>query len=421
MTQQSMNENGFSGPAKVNVRLFRHRVGSVAAAALLLALAACGPEEQADRQPPPRPVGVAVVERIAVTSTIQLTGDIQAEKEIGASFRLAGRIIESKLAVGDRVEEGQVLARLDAQTETNDLNVAKAAREAAIGEVAKTRSVFERQEGLMAQGFTTRPRFDQAQAALEAAMAQLETAEAQVQAATDRLGFTELRAAAPGVVTAKPVESGEVVQAGQIVLRLARDEARDAVFDVPAAMLANGQGQDRLRISVVATNDPTATAEGFVREISPQADPVTRTFRVRVGLEKTPEALRLGTPVIGRATMTAAEVVSIPAGALTMSGSAPAVWVVDPTTMAVSLRIVEVLRFEVSTVLVAQGLEVGEIVVSAGIQALHPGQKIEPPGGKLPVQAAAAPQIRADLTPMQDPAAALGHAPTRTMNEETEG
>lgn len=405
-------------PSTVGRVLRRSALPAVAVA--ILGLAACGPAEQADRQPAARPVGVALVEQISMTSTVQLTGDIQAEKEIDASFRIAGRVIESKLAVGDRVEEGQVLASLDAQTEENELRVAEAAREAAIGEVAKTRSVFERQEGLMAQGFTTRPRFDQAQSALERAMAQLETAEAQVETATDRLGFTVLRAAAPGVVTAKPVESGEVVQAGQVVLRLARDEERDAVFDVPANILENGQND--LRIRVVAINDPTATAEGVVREVAPQADPVTRTFRVRVGLENAPASLRLGTPVVGTATIKSKEVVSIPAGALTMSGSAPAVWVVDPATMTVTLRIVDVLRFEVSKVLIAQGLEAGEIVVSAGIQALHPGQRIEPPGGKLPVQAAAPDRmIKASIDPPFQRVRTIHQAPTNATTEETEG
>ena len=129
-------------------------------------------------------------------------------------------------------------------------------------------------------------------------------------------------------------------------------------------------------ITVSLTDDPTVTTTGRVREVSPQADPVTRTFEVKVGLTDPPAAMRLGATVVGQLQLDTAPVIEIPATALTEFDRQPAVWVVDPSRLTVSLRNVEVLRHDPATVAISEGLDTGEIVVTAGIQALHPGQKI---------------------------------------------
>ncbi len=348
------------------------RIGALGA--LAMALAACQSEEA--REPAARPVSVVTVEAGKVANDIELAGEIQAKKDVGLAFRIGGRVSERPVNIGDRVGAGQLVARLDPSIEQNALAVAKAALAAARGELVTARSAFDRQERLMAQGFTTRPRFDQALRAQETAQAQLENAEAQVALARDRLAFTELRADADGVVTARNVEPGEVVQPGQVVVQIARDDGRDAVFNVPARLL-EAQARDAT-IRVALADAPEVAASGHVREISPQADPQTRTFEVRVGLQDPPEAMRLGSTVIGTLELTSAAIVSIPAGALTQQGAAPAVWIVDPGQMTVSLRNVDVLRFDPGKVVLSQGLEPGEMIVSAGIQALHPGQRVAP-------------------------------------------
>jgi membrane fusion protein, multidrug efflux system len=113
-----------------------------------------------------------------------------------------------------------------------------------------------------------------------------------------------------------------------------------------------------------------------VRQVSPQADPVTRTFQVKVGLSHPSEAMLLGAPVSGTVQMDAVPLIEIPASALTKSDGQPAVWVVDPETLTVSARNVEILRFDPATVTISQGLDEGDVVVTAGVQALHPGQKV---------------------------------------------
>lgn len=182
-----------------------------------------------------------------------------------------------------------------------------------------------------------------------------------------------MRVDAGGTVVATGAEPGEVVQAGQMIIRVARKDGRDAVFDVPAQLLRSAPSDPVITVSL--TDDPAVTATGRVREVSPQADPVTRTFEVKVGLTDPPAAMRLGSTVVGRMKLDTAPVIEIPVTALTESDRRPAVWVVDPKDMTVSLRNVEVARNDPATVAIAEGLDSGEIVVTAGTQALHPGQK----------------------------------------------
>jgi membrane fusion protein, multidrug efflux system len=363
-------------------------VRGATAAALLVGLVACQGNEAA--VPDGRPVRVVTVEAGKLANDIQLSGEIQAEKNVGLAFRIGGRVTERPVNVGDRVAAGQVIARLAPTLEQNALAAAKAALEAARGEVNTARNAFARQERLMAQGFTTRPRFDQALKAQDAAQARLEDAEAQVELAQDRLGFTELRAGVAGIVTARYVEPREVVQPGQVVVQLAREDGRDAVFNVPARLLETQAGGATIRVALAEA--PAVSALGQVREVAPQADPVTRTFQVRVGLQDPPEAMQLGSTVVGTLEVRSDAVVSIPASALTQQGLSPAVWVVDPAKSTVSLRDVDVLRFDPGQVIVSQGLEPGEIIVSGGIQALHPGQRVRqlPPAPQVGRIAAAA-------------------------------
>jgi membrane fusion protein, multidrug efflux system len=338
-----------------------------------LTLSACGPAEEA-RAPEVRPVRTVTVSKREAGSTVTLTGRIEAQNEAALGFRIAGRVMERPVNVGDRVQPGQIIARLEPQNEMNALRSAQANLAAVQAKLTQTRNHFERQETLLAQGWTTRALFDEAQKARDTAQAQVDSAEAQLKAAHDLVSFTELKADAPGVVTATGAESGEVVQAGQMIVKLARQGGRDAVFDVPAQVLRSAPSDPLIEVNLA--EDPTIMARGRVREVAPQADPVTRTFEVKIGLIDPPEGMRLGATVTGRLTMDAAPVIEIPASALTRVDRQPAVWVVDPVGKTVSLRNVDVLRFDPTKVAVSQGLDIGEIVVTAGVQALHPGQKV---------------------------------------------
>jgi RND family efflux transporter MFP subunit len=342
---------------------------------LLLVLTACDRAEEAAPSAG-RPVQVVRVEASKLAGGLDLSGEIQAEKTVSLGFRIAGRITDRPVNVGDRVTPGQIVARLDRTIETNVVTAARAALEAARGEVVTARNTFDRQERLMGQGFTTRPRFDAALKAQEAAQAALENAEAQLELAQDRLGFTDLRTDVSGVVTARSAEPGEVVQPGQAIVQIAREDGRDAVFNVPARLLEAKAGNPVVRVALAEA--PGVSAIGRIREVAPQADPVTRTFQVRVGLQDPPEAMRLGSTVVGSIETASAVIMSIPATALTQSGTSPAVWIVDPAQSTVSLRPIDILRFDPDHVIVSQGLVPGETIVAGGVQALHPGQRVAP-------------------------------------------
>jgi RND family efflux transporter MFP subunit len=339
----------------------------------MIALQGCSADTPPEA-PEVRPVRTVTVARGEASETASLTGQIEAEDEAALAFRIGGRMIERAVNVGDRVEGGQLVARLDPQDERNALRSAQAQLAAAQGVLTRTRNDFDRQSTLLGQGHTTRARFDQAEQALRSAQAEVDDAGAQLAIAHDRLSFTELQADAAGVVVAVAAEPGEVVQAGRTIVRLARQDGRDAVFDVPANLLRDAPGN--APITVALAGNPGTTAVGRVREVAPQADPATRTFRVRVGLDNPPPAMRLGSTVVGCVSLDLGPAITVPASALTKHERQPAVWLVDPETETVSLRNVEVARFDPASVVIAQGLDSGEIVVTAGVQALHPGQKV---------------------------------------------
>jgi RND family efflux transporter MFP subunit len=339
----------------------------------LLAMAACGPE--AETAPPdPRPVRTVTVERREAGVPVVLTGRIQARDEAALAFRVGGRMIERPVNLGDKVAPGQLIARLEPQNELNLLRSANAGLTAAQAQLTQARNAYQRQQTLLERGFAARAVYEEARRNLETAEAQVDAAEAQLKHAEDQVSFTELKADAEGVLTRIGAEPGEVVQAGQPIVQLARAGGQDAIFDVPAQVLRSAPADPEIK--VVLTADPKIEANGRVREVAPQADPVTRTFEVRVGLTAPPPEMRLGATVTGRMEVDAGAVIEIPATALTRHDEQPAVWVVDPESSTVSLRPIEVLRFSPATVAVAQGLDPGEIVVTAGVQALHPGQKI---------------------------------------------
>jgi RND family efflux transporter MFP subunit len=358
-------------------RFRRSFLGSVPpvalAAAAGLVLAACQKDTETAASPV-RPVRTMTVEKGELAERFALTGHIQAENEAALAFRIGGRMIERFAGAGDTIALDQLLARLDPEDELNRLRSARANLTAAEGRLEEARNNFQRQESLLARGHTTRVLFDNALQARQTAIATVDDGKAQVKLAEDQVSFTELRADAAGTIVARGAEAGEVVQPGQMIFRVARRGGWDAVFDVPAQILRSAPPEPDITIAL--TDDPTVTARGRVRQVDPQADPVTRTFRVRVTVIDPPPAMRLGATVVGRMVLDATPGISIPASALTQFGGRPGVWIIDPSTSTVSMREVEVARFDPGTVIVGNGLTIGDVVVTAGVQALHPGQKV---------------------------------------------
>jgi len=349
------------------------------AAAALIAVTVAGCDEPAPPAPQVRPVRTVTVEHRAEGETVSLTGHVRARDQGSLAFRIDGRVVERPVNVGDAVRAGQAIARLDPLNQENMLRSAQANLSAAEAVLTQARQTFWRQQELLRQGWTPRARFDDAQQALQTAEAQVSSTQAQLRIAQDHLGYTVLRADAAGSITATGAEAGEVVRAGQMIAQLAQEGGRDAVFDVPEGLIRTAPRDPVVQITL--GDDPRITATGRLRELSPQADPVTRTFQVKVGVVDPPEAMRLGSTVTGRIQLAAPAGVQLPATALTEANGRPAVWVFDPASQSVALRNVDVARYDPESIVVSQGLEPGEVVVTAGGQVLRPGQRVRRLGG----------------------------------------
>lgn len=354
-------------------------VALAVAAGLGCLLAACDGKEDGD-EAQARPVRVVTVERSEGGQTVTLAGTVESRVEVDLAFRIGGRMSERRLGVGDAVAAGDLVARLDPTDEENGLRAAEAGLVAAQAQLSEARINYERQRTLFERDIAARAALERAEQVYATAQAGADQASAQAGIARRRLEDTELRADAAGVVTAVGAEPGTVVAAGRMIVQLARADGKDAVFDVPAALLGQAADLDPA-IRVALSQDPGVTAEGRVREVAPRADAVTGTFRVRVGLIDPPGELRLGSAVSGQARFGGADAIELPASALTAAEGGPAVWVVDPATSTVALRPIGVERFTPASVVVSDGVSLGEIVVTAGVQALRPGQKVRLPDG----------------------------------------
>ncbi|MBV8443825.1 MAG: efflux RND transporter periplasmic adaptor subunit, partial [Hyphomicrobiales bacterium] len=344
------------------------------AVAAIIAAAVAGCDKTSPSAREARPVRAVAVEQGAEGEIVSLTGHVRAKDQASLAFRLDGRMIERPVHVGDALKPGQVVARLDPQIQDNALRSAEANLASLEAVVTQAQLTFARQQELLKNGWTPRSKFDEAQQKLLSAQAQVDSAKAQVKIAREQQSYTALYADAPGAVTAVGAEPGEVVRAGQMIVQVARDGGRDAVFDVPEQLIRNGPRDPAVELAL--TNDPQVKATGRVREVAPQADATTRTFQVKVGVTDPPEAMKLGDTVVGRIRLSPPPGVVIPASALVQAQGLPAVWIVDPQSETVSLREIKVLRYDPGSVVVSNGLDRGELVVTAGVQTLRPGQKV---------------------------------------------
>jgi RND family efflux transporter MFP subunit len=240
---------------------------------------------------------------------------------------------------------------------------------------------FERrQKNLLNERVISPNEYDSALRQLRTAQAQLDATQARLKSAEEQLTYTELKSDAAGVITEKGAEVGEVVAAGKMILKVAQQSGRDAVFDVPAQAMRDGLALGE-QVEVWLADHPEIKATGQVRQISPEADPVTRNYEVKVGLTDPPTGMFLGATVVGRVILKADSLIEIPSSALTMVEDKPAVWVVDAKDQRVHRREIMIARHAPDSVIVTDGLNAGERVVTAGVQTLHEGQAVKLLGG----------------------------------------
>ncbi len=338
-----------------------------------LLLPGCSKEEPAPE--PVRPVLSIQVAPQSEESLGRFAGNIQARYETNLGFRVPGRIAKRNVDVGAEVAPGDLLATLDPTDQQNQLRTAQGDLARVEAQWINAQANARRQQELFDRGVGAQAQLDLAQTDMKTTGASLEQARASVRQARDQLGYSELHTDHGGVVTAWNAEAGQVVTAGQQVVTLARPEIKEAVIDLPANLV------DQLPADVVfkvaAQLDPSISTTATVREIEPQAQSATRTRRARLTLKDTPEAFRLGTAISVTLSSAIAPRTELPLSALQEVEGKSRIWVIDPKAATVSPREVTVLSRDQDSVLVSQGVQPGEWVVSAGVNSLRPGQKVK--------------------------------------------
>ncbi len=322
-------------------------------------------------------VPVAVTRAVVSDYQPQLTlsGAVAARSLINVSFRLNGQVVERLVDVGQHVPKGQILARIDNVEQQANLRVAQASKDAAQAQLVQAKANFLRQKALLAQGFTTRSTYDLANQNLQTAESALASAESQLNDARDQLSYTELSAPVSGVVTARSVETGQVVQAAQTAFSIAEDGPRDAVFDVQETLV--NHASIGMAVTIALLSDGSVTAQGRIREISPVVDAQTGTVRVKVGIAETPPLMALGATVTGTVHMESRQVVILPWSAMTSDGGRTAVWRVARDNPVATLVPVKVLSYEKERLIIEGGIQDGELIVTRGAQMLRSGEPAE--------------------------------------------
>ncbi|MFO1088139.1 MAG: efflux RND transporter periplasmic adaptor subunit [Hyphomicrobiales bacterium] len=344
---------------------------------LLAGLQACSESESATPPPvrPPVPVLTEVVRSTAETQVRTLTAQIRPRIESTHAFRVAGRIAERLVDTGAVVRKGDPLARLDDSDLKLQLDQAKAELDAAQSALDRETAELGRARTLNGQGFTATSALQRQQMVVDEAHGRLARAERAVELATNALAYATLTAQADGVVTAIVAEPGQVVSAGQPVVKVARAGEFEAEVAVPETLVsAVNAGQATVELWAVPGRRYTAT----LRELSPMADPATRTFAARYTIADADADVRLGMSATLALTVKKQPATTVPISSLFDEGAGPALWIVDRAAGSVSLKPVTVAAFDGDRALIADGLGGGETIVTAGVHKLEPGQKVRP-------------------------------------------
>lgn len=331
-----------------------------------LLLAACS--KPAPTEEPVRAVKVMTVGMDSFNAGDEFAGEVKAQVESRLGFRIGGKIIKRQAELGQRVKAGQVLAQLDPQDYKLAADAARAQMAAAATQRDLAAADYKRYKELKAQNFISGAELERRDSVLKAAQAQFA-----VQG--NQANYAVLLADVSGVVTAVEAEAGQVVSAGTPVLRIAADGARDVVFSVPEDKVAAIKVGTPVTVRVWAQS---AELDGKVREVAASADPVTRTYPVKVALDTQAPPVLGATVYVQPQGLGASgvRVIKLPTSALRQDGKASAVWVLDKASMTVRSQPIQIAAVDGNEAVIAVGLQPGMLVVSAGVHVLSPGQKV---------------------------------------------
>jgi RND family efflux transporter MFP subunit len=348
-------------------------IAKAATIALLPLLAACGDQATSATGAPKRPVEVQHVAFQSGDTSHEFVGVVRARYETDVGFRVAGKITTRVVNVGDRVQAGDVIARLDPMDLQLQVESAQAELTAATSNLEQATADEQRFAALKARGYAAVADYDRKKAAKDEADGRLVRARRALDLARNQLAYAELKADASGVITATLAEPGQVVAIGQAVVRLARHGEMEAVVALPETWLAEARES---RATVRLWSDPKRQFAARLRELSPQADPMTRTYAARFTIQNPDETVVLGmTATVALSRAADAPVARLPLSAILNHGTGPSVFVVDGAG-AIEPRDVTVASFTGDAALVTAGVNDGERVVTLGVQKLHAGEKV---------------------------------------------
>lgn len=346
---------------------------TVLIATTLLVLGGCAPEVKPVAEV--RPVRTIVVGGALPAAAEVYSGEVRARHEVPLGFRIPGKLISRSVEVGASVKKGQVLAKLDAGDVVLNASAASAGLASAQAQLSQATIDYQRSQELRAQNFVSQAEVDKRKTALISAQKQTEQAKAQLDLANNQASYTQLFADSDGVVTKTMAEPGTVLAAGQPVLLIAKAGAYEAVIDVPENRVQAWQAGQKVKVVLWA--DDSASLDGVVNEVSPAADPQTRTYRVKVTLPEDSGA-SLGMTIQVKQTFAASDTpaeVSLPMSAIYGKENAMRVWIVDAKN-TVHSREVTVLGYQGQQVRI-KGVPAGAVVVTAGVHLLREGQSVK--------------------------------------------
>ena len=337
----------------------------------LVLLAACSkPVEKTDDIRPVRAMKLVAADADA---TAEFSGDVRPRIESRLGFRVGGKIVARKVEVGSLVKPGQVLMQLDPQ----DFELAQLQSAAGLKAAQSNRDLAlaeqQRYVELRARNFVSQAVLDAKQTAFQAAQASFDQATAVTRNQINQTGYTTLVANVDGVVTGIDAEAGQVVAAGTPVLRVAQTREKDVVIGIPEDQVELLRQVSTIRVHTWA--DPGTVIQGKLRELSPIADPVSRTFTARIALPSDAAQVRLGmTAYVTFVSKVPQGMIRVPLNALVRDKPNTAVWVIDKG--AVSLVPVQVAGPAGNDMLLSGGVSAGQVIVIAGVNLLKSGQKV---------------------------------------------
>jgi multidrug efflux system membrane fusion protein len=353
--------------------MFRHVLCAAVPLSLILMLSACGGGESDAVAVRP---AMVVQPKLAGELMDAYPGEVRARYEPDLAFRIGGKVAKRMVDVGARVKKDQPLAELDPQDMRLQLESARAQMAAAEANLKLVRAERDRYKTLLDRNLVSRSQFDNAENTYRAGEARLNQVRAEFKVASNQAGYSVLRASQDGVIAQRLVEVGQVVSAGQTVFTLAADGEREVLIGLPE------QAFERFKVgqavAVELWSQPDKRYEGRIREMSPSADPQSRTFAARVAFAEAKVPAELGQSARVFIAHKERVPLAVPLSAVSAEKDKPFVWVVDPQDSTIKRAYVRIGPYGEKTVPVLEGLSPDDWVVAAGGQVLREGLKVRP-------------------------------------------